>query len=78
MVTITVENLGDAGAEVPVILHMESGEATQKLVVPGKSKAVVRIPAATMPQQVTVNDGSVPESDMSNNTSKVESAPNAQ
>jgi len=78
MVTVTVENLGDAGAEVPVILHMENGEATQKLVVPGKSQAAVRIPAATMPQQVTVNDGSVPESDMSNNTSKVESAPNAQ
>src|SRR5207253_11166493 len=32
MVTVTVENLGDAGAEVPVILHMENGEATQKVV----------------------------------------------
>ncbi len=77
MVTITVENLGDAGAEVPVILHMKNGEATQKLVVPGKSKAAVRIRAATMPQQVTVNDGSVPESDMSNNIYKA-STPNAQ
>ncbi len=78
MVTVTVENLGDAGAEVPVILHMENGEATQKVVVPGKSKAAVRIPAATMPQQVTVNDGSVPESDVSNNIYKVESTPNTQ
>ncbi len=78
MVTVTVENLGDAGAEVPVILHMENGEATQKLVVPGKSKAAVRIPAATMPKQVTVNDGSVPESDLSNNIYKVESTPNTQ
>jgi proteasome assembly chaperone (PAC2) family protein len=57
---------------------MENGEATQKVVVPGKSKAAVRIPAATMPQQVTVNDGSVPESDMSNNIYKVESTPNTQ
>jgi hypothetical protein len=78
MVTVTVENLGDAGAEVPVILQMENGEATQKLLVPGKSKAAVRIPAATMPQQVTVNDGSVPESDISNNIYKVQSVPNTQ
>jgi hypothetical protein len=76
MVTVTVENLGDAGAEVPVILQMENGEATQKLVVPGKSKAAVRIPAATLPQQVTVNDGSVHESNISNNIYKTQSVPN--
>jgi hypothetical protein len=70
MVTVTVENLGSAGAEVPVTLHMETGEASQRLMVPGKSKASVRIQAATMPVEVVVNDGSVPESDMSNNTFK--------
>jgi len=73
MVTITVENLGGAGAEVPVTLHMQSGEESQRLVIPGKSKASVRIQAASMPQEVTVNDGSVPESDISNNGYKVES-----
>jgi hypothetical protein len=70
MVTVTVENLGIAGAEVPVTLHMENGEASQRLMVPGRSKASVRIQAATMPVEVVVNDGSVPESDMSNNTFK--------
>jgi hypothetical protein len=73
MVTITVENLGDAGAEVPVTLHMPTGEESQRLVIPGKSKASVRIQAASLPQEVTVNDGSVPESDMSNNGYKIES-----
>jgi aminopeptidase N len=75
MVTVTVENLGTAGAEVPVTLHMGNGEASQRLMVPGRSKASVRIQAATMPQEVTVNGGSVPESDMSNNKLKLEPVP---
>jgi len=75
MVTVTVENLGDAAAEVSVTLHMEKGDASERLVVPGKSRASVRIQAATLPQEVTVNDGSVPESDVSNNTYRLESVP---
>jgi hypothetical protein len=75
MVTVTVENLGSAGAEVPVTLHMNSGEASERLMVPGKSKASVRIQAATVPVDVTVNDGSVPESDMSNNIFKLQVTP---
>jgi hypothetical protein len=71
IVTVTIENLGDAGAEVPVILRMESGEVTKRLEVHAKSKAAVRIEAASMPQEVVVNDGSVPESDVSNNVFKV-------
>jgi len=78
MVTITIENLGNAGAEVPVTLHLEKGEASERLVVPGKSKATVRIQAVSLPLEVTVNDGSVPESDTTNNAYKVESAPQAQ
>jgi hypothetical protein len=75
MVTVTVENLGDAAAEVPVTLHMEKGEASERLVVPGKSRASVRIQAATLPQEITVNDGRVPESNVSNNTYHLESVP---
>ncbi len=74
MVTVLVENLGDAAAEVPVTLHMAGTEATERLMVPGKSKASVRIQAGTMPQEVTVNDGSVPETDLSNNSYKIDAA----
>ena len=70
IVTINVENLGDAAAEVPVTLRMESGEVTKRLEVHAKSKAAVRIEAATTPLEVVVNDGSVPESDVSNNVFK--------
>jgi hypothetical protein len=72
MVTVSVENLGDAGAEVPVTVHTDSGELSKRLEVRAKSKNAIRIEVSALPQQVGVNDGSVPESDMSNNTFKVE------
>jgi hypothetical protein len=71
MVTITVEDLGNAGAEVPVILRMEDGEISKRMEVRAKSKASIRIEAASTPKEVVVNDGSVPESDMSNNSYKI-------
>jgi hypothetical protein len=72
LVTITVENLGQAGAEVPVLLKMEDGEVRQRMEIRGQSKASVRIEASSKPLEVVVNDGSVPESDTSNNTYKIE------
>jgi hypothetical protein len=71
VVTVTIENLGDAGAEVPVTLRMADGEVTKRLEVHAKSKAAVRIETVGMPQEVVVNDGSVPESEVSNNVFKV-------
>lgn len=71
VVTVTIENLGDAGAEVPVTLRMEDGEVTKRLEVHAKSKASLRIEASSTPQEVMVNDGSVPESGLSNNAFKI-------
>lgn len=67
LVTVTVENLGGAAAEVPVTLKLDGGEATERLMVRGKGKASIRITAASTPLKAVVNDGSVPETDMSNN-----------
>jgi hypothetical protein len=72
ILTVTIENVGDAGAEVPVILRMEDGEIIRRLEVRAKSKAAVRVDVATLPLEVVVNDGSVPESDLSNNVFKVQ------
>jgi hypothetical protein len=72
VVTVTVENLGNAGAEVPVTLKVGSVDVTKRLEVRAKSKSSIRIEAPGFPQQVIVNDGSVPESDVSNNTFKIE------
>ena len=75
VVTVTVENLGNAGAEVPVTLRMEGGGVTKRLEVHAKSKASIRIEAASTPHEIVVNDGSVPESDMSNNTYRIDRHP---
>jgi hypothetical protein len=72
MVTVTVQNDGRAAAEVPMSLKMANGESTERLIVPGKSNASVRIVCPSLPQQATVNDGSVIESDVNNNVYKIE------
>ena len=72
MTTVTVENLGTAGAEVPVTVNIDGGEVTKRLQVRGKGSASIRIETPSAPYEVVVNDGSVPESDLSNNTFKIQ------
>jgi hypothetical protein len=71
-VTVTVANLGRAGAEVPVTVKFAGGEITKRLEVRGNSKGVIRVEISKPPKEIVVNDGSVPESDMTNNVFKVE------
>jgi len=68
---ITVENLGGAAAEVPVIVHSQQGDFTETIEVYGKAKAVIRVSTPGEPLEVRVNDGRVPETDLSNNTFKI-------
>lgn len=72
LTAVTVENLGDAGAEVPVIAHMAKGDSTERLTVPAKSKASIRIVTPALPQEIKVNDGSVPESETTTHVYKIE------
>ncbi len=72
LVTVTVENLGRAGAEVPVTVKFSGGVVTKRVEVRGNSKGVIRVELTKPPEEVVVNDGSVPESDMTNNTFKIE------
>jgi hypothetical protein len=69
--TVTVDNLGGAGAEVPVTVKFDGGEVTQRLRVRAKAHAVTRVETPGRPTEAIVNDGSVPESDLSNNAFKV-------
>jgi hypothetical protein len=71
LLTITLDNLGTAAAEVPVIIKFAGGEVTKRIEVRAKSKATFRVETPAAPQEIRVNDGSVPESDMTNNTFKV-------
>jgi hypothetical protein len=71
LVTVTIENLGSAGAEVPVKVQFDGGDMSQRVEVRGKGNATVRVAVPKLPKQIVVNDGSVPESDLSNNSFKV-------
>jgi hypothetical protein len=74
IVSVTVDNLGTAGAEVPVIVKTAGADVVRRLEVRAKSKATLRIETPSAPVEVVVNDGSVPESDLTNNVFKVEAA----
>jgi len=71
MITITLENLGGAGAEVPFTIRCQGGDVTRRLVVRAKSTATTRVELPGTPIEIVVNDGSVPENDLTNNTFRI-------
>ncbi len=72
LLTITVDNLGGAAAEVPLTVKFVGGEVRKRLEVRAKSKGTIRVETPGAPQEIAVNDGSVPEINMTNNVFKVE------
>jgi hypothetical protein len=71
LVSATVENHGGAAAEVPITVHTQNGDVVSRLRVAGHAKNAARIEVSSKPIDVTVNDGSVPELDRSDNTTQV-------
>jgi hypothetical protein len=71
MITVTLENLGAVGAEVPFTVRCEGNDVSRKLEVRGKSTATLRVELPAPPIEIVVNDGSVPESDLTNNVFKI-------
>ncbi len=61
LVAVEVRNDGGATAEVPVTVRSGTLTATERLRVPAKGSASVRILFQGTPEQVEVNDGTVPE-----------------
>ncbi|MFZ0798830.1 MAG: hypothetical protein WCA13_08645 [Terriglobales bacterium] len=77
MITVTLENLGAAGAEVPFTISFEGGEITKRIEVRAKSTATTRVElpgtaSESKISEIRVNDGSVPESDLTNNVFKID------
>ncbi len=75
LVTVTIENRGGAGAEVPVLIQTPDGEKTARVLVMGHQKASDRVQVPAAPTKVVVNDGSVPEISSSDNTFEVPATP---
>jgi hypothetical protein len=71
LVTVTIENRGGAGAEVPVLIETPSGEKSVRVVVKAGQKGAGRIEVPVSPDKITVNDGSVPEANLGNNVYQI-------
>jgi hypothetical protein len=61
LVAVSVRNDGEAAAEVPVTVRSAKLTATERLRVPGRSNAAIRIVFQDTPEEVVVGDGTVPE-----------------
>ena len=61
LVAVEVQNNGDAVAEVPVTVRAGGLTNTLPLRIAAHSRATVRVPFEAEPQEVQVNDGTVPE-----------------
>jgi hypothetical protein len=75
VVTVTVENLGEAGANAIVLVNSAAGERSEHTWMSGKSKTVIRVSYPGVPQKVLVNDGSVPEWNLDNNEYEIKNLP---
>jgi hypothetical protein len=71
IITVTLENLGNAGAEVPFTVIFEGGEITKRIEVRAKSTATTRVELPGTPSEIVINDGSVPEIDLTNNVFRI-------
>ncbi|NYF91024.1 M1 family aminopeptidase [Tunturiibacter empetritectus] len=71
LVSVEVKNDGDAAAEVPVTVRSGTLTSTQRLRIAGRSSASTRLVFEGTPDEVIVNDGSVPEVTASVHTKQI-------
>jgi hypothetical protein len=71
LIAVEVRNEGAAEVEVPVTVRSGTLTAMEKLRIPGRSSASTRIVFEGVPDEVLVNDGSVPEIASSRHTKEV-------
>jgi hypothetical protein len=65
LVAVDLSNSGYAEAEIPVRVRNALTSVTQRILVPARSKATVRILIQGKPAEVQANDGTVPETEAS-------------
>jgi len=65
LVAVNLANSGYAAAEVPVTVRSSDKSVTQRILVPAREKAVLRILIQDKPLEVQANDGTVPETQAS-------------
>lgn len=78
IVTVTISNSGNVQADAIVVARSPAGTRNAHALVKANSKAVLRITFPGRPEQIVVNDGTVPEYDRDNNVFDFPQTPNAQ
>lgn len=71
LIAVEVRNNGDAAVEVPVTIRSGALTTTERLRILGRSSASTRIVFEGTPDEVIVNDGSVPEIGASTHTKRL-------
>ena len=61
LVAINLSNAGYVGAEVPVTAHTAKTTVTERVFIPGRGSITHRLLLMSMPTQIQLNDGVVPE-----------------
>jgi hypothetical protein len=74
IVTVTLENRGDAGAEIPFRVIFAGGEITTRMEIRARSTGTTRVEMPGAATRIVVNDGSVPEVDLTNNAYTIPAA----
>jgi hypothetical protein len=67
LITVTFENRGYAGAEVPFTVIAEGGNVSQRIEVRAQATATTRIELSGPGSEIRINDGSIPEMGQINN-----------
>jgi hypothetical protein len=65
LVSVDLSNAGYAAAEIPVTVRNPLTSVTERIVVPARGKATLRILIQGRPTEVQANDGTVPETQAS-------------
>ena len=65
LVAVNLSNSGYAAAEIPITVSNPDTSVTQRVIVPARGKATLRILIQGRPTQVQANDGTVPETEAS-------------
>jgi hypothetical protein len=77
LVAVNLANNGYAAAEVPVTVRSATNSVVQRVLIPARGKAVVRLLVQGKPTEVQVNDGTIPETQASIHITNLDDAPPA-
>ncbi len=75
LVAVNVANNGYAAVEAPVQVITGLATVTQRLLIPGRGKAVQRILIQGDPTEVRLNDGTIPETQATIHVKTIDAAP---